>query len=93
MDGKEAYFGLLAQDMLQIAEKYKTDIDEVHKAFYGVSCNREKLIKFLGSEGRIQLWTELEDIALKDGQGVAYNHVLKSRGEFEVDERKRFLEI
>lgn len=42
-----AFFALLAQDMMQIAEKYEKDIDEVHKIYYQVSCSREKLVKVL----------------------------------------------
>lgn len=33
-EGKQAFFALLAQDMLQLAEKYSKDIDEVHKLYY-----------------------------------------------------------
>lgn len=46
-NGQEAYFALLAQDLLDLADKYKRDIDEVHKIFFEVSCQRDKLIKVL----------------------------------------------
>ena len=45
--GQEAYFALLAQDMLTIAATYGRDIHEVHKIFYEVSCDRDRLIMFL----------------------------------------------
>lgn len=45
--GKEAYFALLAQDMLQIAAKYKRSIEDVHRIFYEVNCDRDRLIKSL----------------------------------------------
>lgn len=32
--GREAYFALLAQDMLSLAEKFSKDVDEVHKLFF-----------------------------------------------------------
>lgn len=37
-EGKEMYFALLAQDLMSIADKYKRDIDDVHKKFFEVSC-------------------------------------------------------
>jgi hypothetical protein len=46
-NGFEAYFALLAQDMMGLADKYKRDVEEVHKIFFELSCDREKLIKFL----------------------------------------------
>jgi Txe/YoeB family toxin of Txe-Axe toxin-antitoxin module len=46
-NGEEAYYALLASDMLQLSNKYKRDIDEVHKIFYEVSGKRDKLIKIL----------------------------------------------
>lgn len=46
-NGEAAYFALLASDMLELADKYKRDIDEIHKIFFEVSCDREKLIKIL----------------------------------------------
>jgi hypothetical protein len=35
----------------------------------------------------------LEDLALKDKNGKMYEHVLKSKGENEVEARMRFLGI
>ena len=44
--GEEAYFALLAADMLDIAEKYKRDVDDIHKIFFEVSCDRKNSLKF-----------------------------------------------
>ena len=49
-EGEIAYFALLASDMLEIAEKYKRDVDEVHRLFFEVSCDREKLIRLLDGQ-------------------------------------------
>ena len=46
-EGEVAFFALLASDMLDLAEKYKRDVDDVHRLFFEVSCDREKLIKLL----------------------------------------------
>jgi hypothetical protein len=46
-NGLDAYFVMLASDMLSLAEKYKRDIEEVHKMFYQLNCDREKLVKCL----------------------------------------------
>ena len=34
VEGNEAFFALMAQDMLSIAEKFNKEIDEVHKLFF-----------------------------------------------------------
>ena len=46
-EGEVAFFALLAADMLELAEKYKRDVDQVHKLFFEVSCDREKLVRLL----------------------------------------------
>ena len=68
--GQEAYFALLAQDMFKIAERYNKDIQEVHKIFYEVSCNRENLIRVLKDEQNsgVAQWKTLEDLALRHSE-------------------------
>jgi len=75
-EGKEAFFAMIAQDMLSLSEKFDKDIDEVHKIFYQLSCNRDKLVKFLNGDKVPTLWSELEDLALKESGGKMYDHVL-----------------
>ena len=48
--GQQAYFALLAQDLINIATRYKYNVDEVHKIFYEVSCNRDNLIEVITAE-------------------------------------------
>ena len=48
--GQQAYFALLAQDLINIATRYKYNVDEVHKIFYEVSCNRDNLIAVINAE-------------------------------------------
>jgi hypothetical protein len=38
--------------MLEVASKYGKDVHQIHKLFYGVSCNYDRLIKFLDTEKR-----------------------------------------
>jgi len=92
-DLEEIYFALLAQDMMQLAAKYKRDIDEIHKIFFEVSCDREKLIKIL--EGKnVDKWSLLEDLALEgDPNAEGYRYVRSQKGEVAVEQRKYFLEI
>ena len=64
--GQEAYFALLAKEMLSIADKYNKDVHLIHKMFYGLSCNYENLIKHLEKQSEsIKPWDALEDLALK----------------------------
>ena len=62
---ESAFFALLASDMLTLSEKYKRDVDDVHKLFFEVSCDREKLVKLLEG-GNVSKWQLLEDLAIKD---------------------------
>ena len=66
-DGEVAFFALLASDMLDLAEKYKRDVDDVHRLFFEVSCDRDKLVKLLECKN-VQKWEQIEDLAVKDGQ-------------------------
>lgn len=45
--GEEAYFALLASDMLNLAEKYKRNVEDIHSIFFEVNCERDMLIKCL----------------------------------------------
>lgn len=93
-DGEVAFFALLASDMLDLAEKYKRDVDDVHRLFFEVSCDREKLVKLLEGKQNVQKWEQIEDLAVKDGQdSMAYKYVMQKRGENEVTNRRRFLEF
>jgi len=91
--GEEAFFALLAHDMIALGEKYKKDVDEVHKMFFEVNCDRNALIKRLEGE-QVTQWTVLEDLALQDKpENQSYLYVAREKGENEVEKRKRFLEI
>ncbi len=92
-DGEVAFFALLASDMLDLAEKYKRDVDDVHRMFFEVSCDRDKLVKLLEGKQSVQKWEQIEDLAVKDCQdSMAYKYVMQKRGENEVAKRRRFLE-
>lgn len=86
---------MIAQDMLTLAEKYKKCVNEVHKIFYEVSCDRDELIKVLeNNEGAqtVNRWSVLEDLALKGKQeNEAYQHVIQTMGEREAHNRAVFL--
>ena len=80
--GQEAYFALLAQDMISIADKYKKDVMEVHQLFYQVSCNREKLISLLSGKSGVTKWSTLEDLAIRnEKESLSYKHVLAEKGQ------------
>ena len=32
--GEESYFTMLAMEMLELSDKYKRDVDEIHKMFF-----------------------------------------------------------
>ena len=57
---------MIANEMFKVANEFNKDIAEVHRVFYQVSCNREKL--GLALDGKYKAWTQLEDLALKNGK-------------------------
>jgi hypothetical protein len=76
-DGEEGFFALLASDMLDLAEKYKRDVDDVHRLFFEVSCDREKLVKLLEGKQSVQKWEEILDLAVKDKHdSMAFKYVM-----------------
>lgn len=80
--------------MLTLAEKYKKCVNEVHKIFYEVSCDREELIKVLEGKEKVIRWNVLEDLALKGKKDAeAYKHVTETHGEKEALSRAIFLGI
>jgi hypothetical protein len=94
--GQEAYFALLAQDMLAIATHFSVGVQEVHKIFYEVNCNRENLLKVLADkEGhQVKRWQTLEDLALRHSEDtLSFQVVLNDKGREEVNLRKAFLEL
>lgn len=93
-DGEVAFFALLAQDMLELADKYKRDVDEVHRLFFEVSCDRDRLVKLLEGQKNVQKWALIEDLAVKDQPGSeSYKYVLQQKGETEVARRREFLQM
>jgi hypothetical protein len=79
--------------MLEIADKYKRDVEEVHKIFFEVSCQKDKLIKVLEGQQNANnyRWTPLEDISLTNNRNEPY--LIRSKGLQQVLKRKSFLEI
>ena len=99
LTGQEAYFALLAQDMCNIASYYGKSLTDVHKIFYEVSCNREKLIQVLkdmqkNKKSEVKQWQTLEDLALRHTEDTpSFQVVLQEKGREEVNIRKAFLEL
>ena len=96
-EADKAFFALLASEMLEIADKYKRDVEEVHKIFFEVSCQKDKLIKILEGQSRAlnYKWTPLEDIALVNNPENSEQHryLVANKGDQEVLKRKQFLQI
>jgi hypothetical protein len=81
--------------MFKIAQRFEKDVQEVHKIFYEVSCNRDNLIKVLNDdENDVAQWKTLEDLALRHSEDTpSFKVVLLEKGRDEVNIRKAFLEI
>jgi len=112
---------LLAKEMMDLANSYNKDVHAIHKLFYGVSCNYERLKKCLENEKKkkenettekdegkkasrrkeldsewttVKPWGPLEDLALKKSKdSEEYKHLKQVRGDVDITERRRFLEL
>lgn len=52
---------------MELANKYKRDIDEVHKIYFDVSCQRDLLLQILSNGTKLKSkWSDLEDVALAE---------------------------
>lgn len=79
--------------MLELAEKYKRDVDEVHRLFFQVSCDRDRLIRHLEGSSKAKdgsdKWELIEDLAVKDDpRSATYQYILQKKGEKEVQKRR-----
>ena len=63
--GEQAYFALLASDMLSLADKYKRNVEDIHAIFFEVNCDRDLLIKCLEGQN-VSKWQPLEDLAIRN---------------------------
>ena len=97
--GEEAYFALLAKDMMRLGNQYGCDVNDVHRIFYEVSCDRDSLVKVLkakqkGVDSGVIQWNTLEDLAIRQSEdNKAYIYVEKNKGEDEVRKRQKFLQV
>ena len=90
---QDAFFALLSDDLLRLADKYHRPIDEIHALFFSVSCDRQKLLEALEKKPTTT-WSTLEDLALGDAtESLQFKHVEAEKGPVEVQARKKFLEI
>ena len=49
----------------------------MHRLFFEVSCDRDKLVKLLEGKQSEQKWEQIEDLAVKDGHdSMAYKYVM-----------------
>ena len=65
----------------------------MHRIFYEVNCEREKLIKNLEGQ-RVLAWTPLEDLALRSQvESEEFQFVVSEKGEQAVTDRKKFLQL
>lgn len=89
---QEAYFALLTADMQGLADKYKRDVEDIHKIFFQVSCDREKLHKILEDYSAV-LWNPLEDLAvMKAPDSEEYKLIVERKGGDECLKRRIFLQ-
>ena len=77
----------------QLSQNSILPMDQILKLLHQVSGNVGTLECYMKGE-KVDMWTELEDIALKEGKESAmYKYVLGYKGEVVVKNRKKYLGI
>lgn len=108
MNGREAFFALMAMKMMELAKKYHRKLEDMHSLFFMMSCDFQLLEQMLEAQanesmptGQQQIeqlakmqWKVLEDLAVKDDkESEAYKHLVELRGQGEVERRRQFLSL
>ena len=79
--------------MQQLAKTHGKDVNEVHHMFYKANCDRDQLLNVLEGAPRTTTWEVLQDLALRDCDSEAYQHVRNMKGDEAIAERKLFLGV
>lgn len=63
--------------MLELADKYKRDVDDLHRMFFEVNCERDRLVKILEGQ-KVEKWQVMEDLAIKDDpSSLSFKYVMQ----------------
>ena len=50
MNGREAFFALMAMKMMELAKKYSRKLEDLHSIFFMVSCDFQLLEQMLDAQ-------------------------------------------
>eukprot|EP01022_Parablepharisma_sp_SALTPOND_P004593 TRINITY_DN1205_c0_g1_i2.p5 TRINITY_DN1205_c0_g1~~TRINITY_DN1205_c0_g1_i2.p5 ORF type:complete len:254 (+),score=44.73 TRINITY_DN1205_c0_g1_i2:2701-3462(+) len=77
--------------LIELRRKYGKSVEEIKELYSRVSEDLETL-KLLLEGKKVQIWTDLEDLALQaSAESAEYKSLVKVKGEAEVKKRKKFL--
>ena len=83
----------LCRELKEISNDYGVEFDTILDMFESVSCSKKHLRAALEKK-TFTAWTALDDIGLQNGEDSAeYEHLLRTKGQEEIDRRKKFLGI
>jgi hypothetical protein len=73
-----------------MSRQYGLEMDDIMLKFESVSCSKTHLKKLLEKES-FTIWSEIDDMGLNNVDSPEYAHLLKIKGQEEVDRRMTFL--
>jgi hypothetical protein len=75
-----------------MSNQYGLEMEDLMVKFESVSCSKSHLKKLLEKESFI-IWSTIDDLGLNNVDSPEYEHLLKMKGQEEVDRRRTFLQL
>ena len=89
---EEGKYQRLIKELEDLAHQYGIELEKALEIFESVSCSKSHFKKVLEKQS-FTTWTEIDDLGLKSKDSPEYMHLLKAKGQEEVERRKVFLGI
>ena len=87
---EEGRYRRLIKELEQMSNQYGLEMGELMEKFESVSCSKSHLKKLLEKES-FTIWSAMDDLGLQNVDSPEYEHLLKMKGQEEVERRKTFL--
>lgn len=89
---EEGRWKRLIAELEDMAEQYGISFDKALEIFESVSCDKKQFRQVLENKS-YTTWASLDDMGLQNSDSPEYKHLLATKGEEEVQRRKKFLGI
>ena len=91
VNNEEGKFNRLLRELTALASEFGKDVDYIVSIYEYASGCKKRLRKHL--QGNYELWSEVDDMILRNNDKTGLAALLKKRGQEEIDSRRKFLEL